>query len=543
MKRRTGIATALMYALVLAVCIGVLYVMNRLMEPGGADGLFFGAAESREADRTENGAENGDGGGLDDASGGAGCTTDSAGSRLNLEGHIADVPEDASGEATGDDIQRETGYKGWRKELSSVWSLEPPEAPYIPPRIIIATDLHYLSAFSHDGGEAFQAFVEAGDGKTVQYLPELLEAFIDQVIEEKPSALVFSGDITMNGERLGHEELARRLGRVEEAGIPVIVIPGNHDINNTNAASYFGEEAAAAEAVDAEEFYEIYRGLGYDEALSRDGASLSYVYKLDEKNWLLMLDSCQYEPKNKVDGKIKAETLRWIDEQLAMAADEGIFVLPIAHHNLLAQSRMYTTQCAMENNGEVIGLLQKYELPLFLSGHLHVQRIRKHKSEPGVPEEEYGIQEIITDSISIPPCQYGVLSWTEDGGLEYETRSVDVSSWAKRNGVMDENLLDFEKWSYEYLKKLVSDQIRGVIKNLGEDAEQSMASAYAGVYIDYYAGRRIDIEGVKTSVGYRWWQRNMPDSYLMRELDAMLADSKRDNNYLLLPERFSAGTE
>ena len=28
----------------------------------------------------------------------------------------------------------------------------------------------------------------------------------------------------------------------------------------------------------------------------------------------------------------------------------------------------------------------------------------------------------------------------------------------------------------------------------------------------------------------------MPDSYLLRELNAMIADSDRDNNYFLLPE-------
>ena len=69
---------------------------------------------------------------------------------------------------------------------------------------------------------------------------------------------------------------------------------------------------------------------------------------------------------------------------------KDIFVVPIAHHNLLAQSRMYTTQCAMDNNEEVIELLQKYRLPLFFSGHLHVQRVRKYKAEPGVPEEAQG---------------------------------------------------------------------------------------------------------------------------------------------------------
>lgn len=53
----------------------------------------------------------------------------------------------------------------------------------------------------------------------------------------------------------------------------------------------------------------------------------------------------------------------------------------------------------------------------------------KHKAEPGVADDAYGIQEIITDAMSIPPCQYGVLQWKEDGSMEYSTESVDVSAW------------------------------------------------------------------------------------------------------------------
>ena len=128
----------------------------------------------------------------------------------------------------------------------------------------------------------------------VEYLPELLEAFMDQVIEEHPSALVLSGDITMNGEKINHEELARGLMRVQDAGIPVLIVPGNHDINNPHAAVYFGEEKAETDPVTPEEFYNIYHMYGYDQAISRDDASLSYVYQLDERNRLLMLDTCQY---------------------------------------------------------------------------------------------------------------------------------------------------------------------------------------------------------------------------------------------------------
>ena len=275
---------------------------------------------------------------------------------------------------------------------------------------------------------------------------------------------------------------------------------------------------------------------GYDQAISRDSASLSYVYQLDERNRLLMLDSCQYEPKNLVEGRIKAETLVWMDEQLKKAQEDGMQILPIAHHNLLAQSRMYTTQCAMDNNGEVIDLLQKYKIPLFLSGHLHVQRIRKHKAEPGVADDAYGIQEIITDAMSIPPCQYGVLQWKEDGSMEYSTESVDVSVWAKRTEQENTDLLDFVGWSEHYIQKLIADQIGGVVHNVGSDVKRSMAVTYADVYIDYYAGRNIDAKGVRTSQGYTWWERNLPDSYLLKELNSMINDSDRDNNYLLLPE-------
>ena len=527
MKRKTWIVSALMYALVFLVCFGVLHFFKKITtaidsteyttETGAdTDIVIDGTDNDADPDKDHKNGKN-------DGNGEAGPSGDTEETQDEIDGK-------------GTHIRREIGYKGWNKTIEQVWPAVPQELPYTPPKIIQATDVHYQSADAEDDGAAFQLFVERCDGKVVKYLPQLLDAFMDQVIAEKPSALVLSGDITMNGEKINHEELARKLGKVQEAGIPVLVIPGNHDINNPNAAVYFGDEKTAADSVTPEEFYDIYHMYGYDQAISRDSASLSYVYQLDERNRLLMLDSCQYEPENLVEGRIKAETLVWMDGQLKKAQEDGMQILPIAHHNLLAQSRMYTTQCAMDNNGEVIDLLQKYKIPLFLSGHLHVQRIRKHKAEPGVADDAYGIQEIVTDAISIPPCQYGILQWKADGSMEYSTESVDVSAWARRTGQENTDLLNFETWSEEYLQKLISDQIGGVVRNVGSDVKRSMAETYADVYIDYYAGRKIDAKGIRTSEGYTWWERNLPDSYLIKELNAMINDADRDNNYLLLPE-------
>ena len=522
MKRKTWIVSALMYTLVFLVCFGVLHFFKKITTAG--DSTEYTSKAAAETNIVIDGS-------ADDTDRENGKMDGAEGSDLS-----EDTDELWNETEKNTHIRRETGYKGWSKTLPQVWPEVPEEEHYTPPRIIQATDVHYQSADAEDDGAAFQLFVERCDGKVVKYLPQLLDAFMDQVIAEKPTALVLSGDITMNGEKINHKELAEKLHKVQDAGIPVLIIPGNHDINNPNAAVYFGDEKTSTDSVTPEEFYDIYHMYGYDQAISRDSASLSYVYQLDERNRLLMLDSCQYEPKNLVEGRIKAETLVWMDEQLKKAQEDGMQILPIAHHNLLAQSRMYTTQCAMDNNGEVIDLLQKYKIPLFLSGHLHVQRIRKHKAEPGVADDAYGIQEIVTDAISIPPCQYGILQWKADGSMEYSTESVDVSAWARRTGQENTDLLDFETWSEEYLQKLISDQIGGVVRNVGSDVKRSMAETYADVYIDYYAGRKIDAKGIRTSEGYTWWERNLPDSYLIKELNAMINDADRDNNYLLLPE-------
>lgn len=106
---------------------------------------------------------------------------------------------------------------------------------------IVATDIHYLARSLTDGGSSFQYMVEHGDGKVVTYIEQIVDAFLEEVIAQKPDMLILSGDLTLDGEKKSHEELAGKLYSVQNAGIPVLVIPGNHDINNHHAAEYPGE--------------------------------------------------------------------------------------------------------------------------------------------------------------------------------------------------------------------------------------------------------------------------------------------------------------
>ena len=166
MKRKTWIISALMYAAVFAACIGVLYVMKEVMKP---------QVQETVAESGNNVSGSGSADGADGSTGEAGVSGDGAGGLADgaASGGLASGTGESGNQQV--DIKRETGYSGWKKHFPSIWQAPAEEEiPYTPPRIIIATDLHYQSAASEDDGDAIKAFVEHGDGKVVRYLPELL---------------------------------------------------------------------------------------------------------------------------------------------------------------------------------------------------------------------------------------------------------------------------------------------------------------------------------------------------------------------------------
>uniref|UniRef100_UPI000B002DA0 metallophosphoesterase family protein n=1 Tax=Clostridium sp. NkU-1 TaxID=1095009 RepID=UPI000B002DA0 len=143
-----------------------------------------------------------------------------------------------------------------------------------------------------------------------------------------------------------------------------------------------------------------------------------------------MLDTCQYEPKNLVGGMIRDDTYDWIEDQMEEAWNLGMNVIPVGHHNLLDESEVYLQDCTIEHSEQLIDQLESWEVPLFLSGHLHVQHYMRSRSDSG-------IYEIVTSSLSTPPCQYGILYYGDDGSFRYHTKSLDMKDWAKKTGSTD----------------------------------------------------------------------------------------------------------
>lgn len=406
---------------------------------------------------------------------------------------------------------------------------EPEYEPGFEKRIILGSDIHYLAPELTDYGEAFQYDVDHGDGRLVTYIDQITDAFLEEVTEEKPDILILCGDLSTNGELASHQGLAEKLRQVEKKGIPVVVIPGNHDINNPRAYGYRGEDRYTAEGTTPEQFREIYREFGYDEALSEDATTLSYVYQLDDMTRLLMLDTCQYrDGYGKVGGVILTETYDWIEEQLEDAWEEGMNVIPVAHHNLLEESEVYTVDCTIEHSEQLADILGEWNVNIFLSGHLHVQ----HWME----EENNNLYEIVTSSMTTPDCRYGLLTYRDDCSFSYRTRVLDVEGWAKRHGRTEEELLHFSQFRKPFLEQVFKNEAYGVLQHMEEITEEErlqMCEYYAWVNYMYYQGKAVEIrDRAYEDSAYALWDSKGYITVLRDYVVSILNDAEKDYNYL-----------
>ena len=301
-------------------------------------------------------------------------------------------------------------------------------------RVIIASDLHFLAPALTDHGPLFTELVDNADGKLMRYIDELTDAFLSEVVVQKPEALILTGDLTFNGELESHEALAEKLRSIENAGVPVLVLPGNHDLDNANASAFSGESYTRVPSAAAEDFRRIYAAFGYDDALSEDPDSLSYVVPLNDTTRVLMLDfNTRHDPCG-----ISLKSLNWVKAQLRSARRDGVHILAAGHQNLFQQT-MFREGYVITGADKLASLFQRYDVPLYISGHLHCQHWMTEK----------GVTEIATSALSVSPCHYGVLTCNK-GKTHYETRETDVSAWAETQRKTDPALLSFAAYAADY---------------------------------------------------------------------------------------------
>lgn len=373
-------------------------------------------------------------------------------------------------------------------------------------KIIVATDTHYLSSRINDGGEAFQNMNNNADGKITQYCDEIFSAFSDEVIEKKPDVLILSGDLSFNGEKASHEDFAKKLKEIQDNGVQVLTIAGNHDINVKNSAQYKGSEYLPTESVTAEEFKNIYFDFGMKQAESVDEYSLSYMYKVNKSLYVLMLDTNAFG-----QNFVQDPSYPWIGEQLKMAKSKRAKVVTVTHQNLYAHNDRLSFGYALYDADELLELLNKYKVKCNLSGHIHMQHI-----------VEDSVTDIATSSLMVNTTQYGEIDF--DGSIHYETRRVDVEKWARKNNIDNADLLDFSNYSVDFF--MSSGRLTNTLDDLGltENERNEIFNAVNKLNSSYFAGTKIDTSDIMNGVELCRKQEGFLSTYI----DSLLSEAEND---------------
>ncbi len=302
-----------------------------------------------------------------------------------------------------------------------------------PIKIAIISDLHVMvPELLVSEGNAFEEYL-ARDRKMLRESVEILDTLMGCILELKPDLVLVTGDLTKDGERVSHEQVAAQLKRLTDAGIQVLVVPGNHDINNPDAKVFDGDNATSTDTITRREFAAIYRHAGYGSNSRRDPDSLSYCCDVTDSLSILAIDACMDRFNTfvsrgdardhcKTSGHLEPSTQQWLVEQAKQATDAGRRVIAMMHHHLVPHFHMEETLAApymVDDAGQFCQRLIEAGVHVIFTGHLHISDVSQVNLQPGT------MVEIATAAAVGYPCQWRVATcFPATGKMQLHTRTL-----------------------------------------------------------------------------------------------------------------------
>ena len=351
-------------------------------------------------------------------------------------------------------------------------------------RMAIMSDVHLMAPeLLRQEGEAFDTYI-ANDRKMLVQSPELLDSVTRHVEAFRPQVVLITGDLTKDGERVSHEMLVNRwLKPMEQRGIRVLVIPGNHDVNNPHAKVYDGDNTERCATVSATDFATIYHDYGYGEAIARDAQSLSYVVQLDSKTRLIAVDACEYE-NNDFDkdicvtaGRIKPATMAFIKAQADEAHRQGMEVMMMMHHGIVShfgwQDRVMKDYLVDHWRREA-RKIARMGIKVCFTGHFHAQDISR----------KYGLTDMETGSTVSYPHPYRLIEIdTQRGALSVKTEHVSEL------GSMKDSQETLQQKSERFANSALSSVMESMTpKKVPADVKQECGKVLGEAYAMHLAG-------------------------------------------------------
>lgn len=344
--------------------------------------------------------------------------------------------------------------------------------------------------------------IKYDDRKIFEHSQSLLDAVIAKIIEAKPQFVIVPGDLSKDGEEAVHLAFAAAMEKIRAQGIPVFVIPGNHDVNNPLAFRYEGDTTVRIPNVTPERFAEIYNDFGYSQAIDRDPASLAYVVEPIPGMWLLALDACRYdlsakEPHEHTGGSFLPARLDWIKKVLDRARAENKSVIAMMHHGVVehfdGQKKQFG-EYVVDDNVAFSRLLAQYGVRVVFTGHFHAQNIAgawwDAQDRPSVEPPTDGaaassnpqfIYDVETGSLVTYPCPYRLVQIDQNQIMHIRSYRIDS---------LPEMPTGFQQYALDYSKKGMIPYIVDTLGGLGVSKDEALriAEPLTEAGIAHYAG-------------------------------------------------------
>lgn len=244
-----------------------------------------------------------------------------------------------------------------------------------------------------------------GSGNLTYEAPGLLCEMLDDARANGAEFVLLCGDLAHNGAAVQHDYFASLLRQFEaESGIPVYVIPGNHD--------YYADYTPA-------DFKDCYSGFGYGEALTVDDITASYTADLPGGYRLIAIDS--NIPGDDGDG-IDQRLLDWIGRQADAALEDGRTPVAMMHHSLLDPipfAGVLMKDFVIRDSKKIAEFFVSHGIHYVFTGHEHGNDISVYTDKKGNK-----IYNVLTTALSSYPIEYRMV---EFDGMKAEITMREIT--------------------------------------------------------------------------------------------------------------------
>jgi hypothetical protein len=367
-----------------------------------------------------------------------------------------------------------------------------PSPAYPATSFAVFSDPHLFLPELGIGESSFEKF-KNDDRKIFEYSTSLLAETIARIQEAHPRFVLVTGDLSKDGEEQVHIAFAKAMEKLIGSGIPVYVVPGNHDVNNPGSVRFEGNRKIRVPNVDPERFAEIYKDLGYGAAIERDPHSLAYVVEPEPGLWLLAMDACRYdlslkEPFEHTGGSFLPERLAWVRKILERARTENKAVIAMMHHGVvehfIGQKKQFPDYLVQDND-QFSRMLAEYGVRIVFTGHFHSQNIAgawwDGNGNAAVPPTARFIYDIETGSLVSYPCPYRLIRIDEAQVMHVRSYRIDS---------IPEMPTGFPEYALDCTRQGMLPYLESVLRRYGisrEEAER-IATPLADAALAHYAG-------------------------------------------------------